>query len=63
MSDDATRHLDEHGHPDDPRYPPEWVRCELCRGSGWISRHIVRNLHAEDRCDRCDGAGELLEGR
>ena len=56
MSDRETRHLDEHGHPVDPRYPPEWVRCELCRGVGY-------HAESDDPCDRCQGAGELLERR
>ena len=58
MSDRETRHLDEHGHPDDTdRYPPEWVRCELCRGTGEVPPTYL------DPCPRCDGAGELLERR
>ena len=61
MSDDATRHLDENGWPDDPRWPAEWVRCELCHGSGGVcSADTFDNL---DVCSRCDGAGELLERR
>ena len=57
MSDRETRHLDEHGHPDDSgRYPPEWVRCELCQGVGY-------HAESDDPCDRCQGAGELLERR
>jgi DnaJ-class molecular chaperone len=62
MSDRETRHLDEHRRPDDSdRYPPEWVRCELCQGSGWVSRHVAGRVWAEDRCPRCDGAGELID--
>ena len=56
MIDDATRHLDENGWPDDPRWAPEWVRCELCQGVGY-------HAETDDPCDRCDGAGELLERR
>ena len=60
MSDRETRHLDEHGHPDDSdRYPPEWVRCELCQGSGSV--FTLTTPDGLDVCDRCDGAGELID--
>lgn len=61
MSERATRHLDENGHPDDDRYATEWSMCQPCKGFGAFPNRMDLDEDEYSTCPSCDGAGELVD--